>query len=380
MTSREGVRIDLAGILRQLEANGFDEVRVEFAPDGSADAVAVLHGVSRGVGAANEAAADSAYGATLTASFAGVCVKLGWLDSQEALVAWLEMFAGEVRAAGLSGEVRAVKAVRMPVWFDRIADPLMTAYVALAPVAGLDGSGAAQPSEGVVRWGPPAAPGAAGAAGWPERAVRWAAEAGGDVYVANGGMSQLDVTGDVAAHLASALYVASCGAVLYADARASRAALAEVGAGGQAIYQTHDASASPTAAADRVRAAILAEAEHAHYAFVAPTPRRAYSWDARDRALPPLRSGICGSALRIRADLWSRFVPDVHCMQLLTDEHLARVADLSRWTVTRVAPGRTLVEAPDLAEWLRPGGPVPSVLDRARADFGRALIPVDDIR
>jgi hypothetical protein len=67
-------------------------------------------------------------------------------------------------------------------------------------------------------------------------------------------------------------------------------------------------------------------------------------------------------------------------MQLLTDEHLARVSDLSQWTVTHVTAGRTLVEAPDLAEWLRPGGPPHSVLDHARADFGRALVSAEDVR
>lgn len=67
-------------------------------------------------------------------------------------------------------------------------------------------------------------------------------------------------------------------------------------------------------------------------------------------------------------------------MQLLTGEHLDRVADLSRWTVTHVTAGRTLVEAGDLAAWLRPGGPAPSIVDQARSDFGGALVPADDVR
>ncbi|WP_277441774.1 hypothetical protein [Streptomyces sp. SPB162] len=358
MANRDGVRIDLDGILRELEANGFDGVRVEFAPDAGAGAVAIVDVVRQGVRAANEAAneaaPDSVWGSLLTASLAGVSVSIGSLESQEALETWLEVFGDQVRVGGLSGELRATDYLRLPDWAS--PDPMVTAYIALA------------------------APGSAGMSGWPERAVRWAAEAGGDAYVASGGMSQLDATGEVAKHLAAALHVASSGAVLYADAQASRAALVEIGSDGQAMYQTHDASASLAAAADRARAAILAEAAYAHYAFVAPTPQRAYLWDARGRALPPLRAGISGASVRINADLWSRFVPDVHCMQLLTDEHLARVADLGRWTVTHATPGRTLVEAPDLAEWLRPGGPAPSIVDQARADFGRALVPAEDVR
>lgn len=359
MANREGVRVDLDGILRKLEANGFDGVRVEFAPDdgGAAEIVDVVRqGVRAANDAANEAAPDSVWGAGLTASLAGISVGLGSMESQEALETWLEAFGGQLRAGGLSGELRATPVVRLPAWFSQIADPMVTAYVALA------------------------APGDAGSAGWPERAVRWAVEAGGDAYVSSGGISQLDATGEVAAHLASALHVASSGAVLYADAQASRAALVRIDSKGQAMYQTHDASVSLAAAADRARAAILAEAEHAHYAFVAPTPHEAHSWDARGRALPPLRPEVSAAALRENADLWSRFVPDVHCMQLLTDEHLARVSDLSQWTVTHVPAGRTLVEAPDLAEWLRPGGPAPSIVDHARTDFGQALVSAADVR
>ncbi|MDF9814786.1 hypothetical protein [Streptomyces sp. SPB162] len=59
MANREGVRLDLDGILRQLEANGFDGVRVEFAPD-DGGAAAVLDVVRQGMWAANEAANEAA--------------------------------------------------------------------------------------------------------------------------------------------------------------------------------------------------------------------------------------------------------------------------------------------------------------------------------
>lgn len=334
---------------------------MEFAPDDGGGAAAVVDVVRQAVrvanDVANEAAPDSIWGSLLTASLAGFSVRLGSMESEEALNTWLEAFGGHVRAGGLSGELRATKTVRLPAWDS--ADPMMTAYIALGALSALGG---------------------AGMSGWAERAVRWAAEAGGDAYVGSSGMSQLDATGEVTVHLASMLHVASSGAVLYTDEQASRAALVQIRSDGQAIYQIHDASVSLAAQADRARTAILAEAAYAHYAFVAPTPRRAYGWDARGRALPPLREGIPAYAPRMHADLWSRFVPDVHCIQLLTDEHLDRVTDLSQWTVTHVADGRTLVEARDLAEWLRPGGPAPSIVDQARTDFGQALVPADDVR
>ncbi|MGW0856961.1 hypothetical protein [Streptomyces sp. NPDC002690] len=362
MANRDGVHIELDSILRQLEANGHDGVRVEFAPDGRGgrDGAVVADVAGQGLRTANEvaneAAPDSVWGSFLTATFAGVSVLVDGLWSEEALVLWLKTYADELRAGGLSGELRATKTSRLPDWLRQIADPMMTAYVALD------------------------APDDAGVTGWSERAERWAAEAGGDAYVSNGGMSQLDTTGDVAVHLASALRVASSGTLLRADAQASRAAFVHIDRGGLGTYQNHDASASSEARVARVRGAILAEAEYAYYAFMAPTPRQASLWDDRDRALPLLRPEVSGFVLRTNADLWNRFVPDVHCIQLLTDEHLAKVSDLSRWDVTRVAPGRTLVEAPDLAEWLRPEGPAPSTVDRARADFGRALVSADVLR
>jgi hypothetical protein len=285
-------------------------------------------------------------------------VKLGSLSGPEALNLWLEAFANDVRASGLTGRLHATPIVRLPSWISQIAEPMVTAYVAVAA------SGRSQGE----------------AEGWAERAVRWAAQAGGDAYVSSAGMNQLDTTGDVAAHLSAAFSATSSAAVLYADSGARRAAYVQIGAAGQATYQTYDPTVAPAAHADRARAAILAEAAQAQYAFVAATPQQAYSWDARGRALPPLRPEVPATALRGNADLWDRFVPDVHGIQLLTDEHLDRVSDLSQWIVTQVAAGRFLVEARDVAEWFGPGGPAQSVVDAARADFGRVLVSPGDLR
>jgi hypothetical protein len=356
MANHEGVRVDLDGILRQLEANGFDDVRVEFVAEGVVGPV-VVDAVRRGVGVANEAAEQQIWGAGVTASVAGASVKLANMSGPEALDVWLAAFVGDLGAGGLSGDLRATPVVRLPGWVSQIADPMVTAYVAVS------------------------APGSGGSAGWCERAVRWAAEAGGgDAYLSSGGMNQVDATGEVAAHLSSLLYASASGALLYADAGASRAAFVQIGANGQATYQVYDSAASLRARVDRVRAAILGEAGQAQFAFVAATPHQAYSWDARGRAVPPLRPEVSAAALRGNAELWNRFVPDAHGVQLLTQEQMSRVADLSQWAVTEVTSGRFLVEAPDLAEWFRPGGPAKSILDKARADFGGALVSADDLR
>jgi hypothetical protein len=62
-------------------------------------------------------------------------------------------------------------------------------------------------------------------------------------------------------------------------------------------------------------------------------------------------------------------------MQVLTGEHLGRIADLSGWAVSEAAPDRYLVEAPDLADWFGPAGPSATVVAAARASFGQAILP-----
>ncbi|MFD0635856.1 hypothetical protein [Catenulispora yoronensis] len=362
MANHEGVRVDVAGILRQLEDNGFDDVRVEFVSQGT-DESTVLDVAGRGVAVANDVAAERIWGAAPTASIAGVSVKLMDLSDLDAVAVWLEAFVGELRAGGLSGEIGATPLVRLPEWISQLAEPMVTAYVALAAPALGVGAGAGGTADD-----------------WCERAVEWASEAGGEAYLSSAGMNQLDTSKDVAAHLSSVLRASSSGALRYADEGASRAAFVQIGPNGQAVYQVHDPSAPQTVQVERARAAIIAEAAQAHFAFVAPTPHQAYAWDARSRALPPLRPEVTAAALRGHAELWSRLVPDAHGIQLLTQEHMGLVSDLSQWTVIEVTPGRFVVEAPDLTEWLRPEGPANSTLDKARADFGRALASVDDLR
>ena len=72
--------------------------------------------------------------------------------------------------------------------------------------------------------------------------------------------------------------------------------------------------------------------------------------------------------------VWGRYVPDVHGMQLLTDEHLSRLPALEGWALTEVAPGRHLVETLAVAEWFGPLGPSEALVAQARADFEPILL------
>jgi len=72
--------------------------------------------------------------------------------------------------------------------------------------------------------------------------------------------------------------------------------------------------------------------------------------------------------------LWDRFVPDVHGIQLLTEEHLARARNLDAWDVQRVAAGRYLVAAKDLTPWFAENEVDHSILAAARQDLHDMLL------
>jgi hypothetical protein len=206
--------------------------------------------------------------------------------------------------------------------------------------------------------------------------VRWASRTGGVAHLMSGAVNLVDPTDEVASHLSLALHTGSMGAVTYAHAQVARAAYARLKRGGQVIYQAYDATAPLSASVDRVREALIANSAQTRLGFVATNPVWALGWEDRRRILPTLPT-IPASALRENTPLWRRFVPDAHGMQLLTEEHLDNATDLSTWHITEVTAGRYLVEAADLSEWLSSGGPRESVLAKARADFGDAIIPPD---
>lgn len=73
----------------------------------------------------------------------------------------------------------------------------------------------------------------------------------------------------------------------------------------------------------------------------------------------------------------SEYVPDAYGVQVLTDAHLARTADLTDWNVRPLGGGRNLVEHRDAAAWFATNPPDPALVDTARADFADAILPAD---
>lgn len=67
-------------------------------------------------------------------------------------------------------------------------------------------------------------------------------------------------------------------------------------------------------------------------------------------------------------------VPDAYGLQVLGDEHLSRISNLEGWRVAPVTKGRHLVEAADASVWFADEAPDTSVVQRARGDFGEAIL------
>lgn len=98
----------------------------------------------------------------------------------------------------------------------------------------------------------------------------------------------------------------------------------------------------------------------------------------QDPPLPP--TGIDAGYYLRRPNNWSDQVVDVHGLQVLTTGHLDRAHDLSNWKIESLGHDRVLVEASDLAPWYQEPEPDPETLARARADFGRMIVTVEDIK
>ncbi len=110
-------------------------------------------------------------------------------------------------------------------------------------------------------------------------------------------------------------------------------------------------------------------------------------------AIRPAYPLFCGEGMFVQdywslprfRDSWSDRVPDASPIQVLTDAHLEKAHDLSRWVVRPLTEGRSLVSSTDLAAWFAvpPNTPVVAhwssagLLHAAREDFGAMILTRD---
>ena len=147
---------------------------------------------------------------------------------------------------------------------------------------------------------------------------------------------------------------------------------------GQANYMVLDDAATWQDRLEQVTRAMVAFPQDTDLAFVQYS--NAYGgWTQLDTARPPLPH-VSEGQIRYNRHLNSRFIPDAHGLQLLTDAHLGRANDLSDWIIEPLGAGRHLVQAKDLQPWYATIDPDPETLAKGRADFGKMILTLETIK
>jgi hypothetical protein len=355
----DAAMIDFDDILSAVRPDPQLEVFLEVVT-GAMVGIALVEAVEHAMNVANDAHEDPSdlhedtWAENAQVSNDGASVLLvGWKD-EDTLQSWLQVFANGLAADGIVGMIRTMPVMTLPDSYTKLSVPRPSAYVAY---------------DGVIT------PDDDRAKDWCERCAAWAGMVGGTGYLSRVAYHQLAPAAGVGAMLhASVLGRAggSFASISYAGSEAG-ARHVTVGANGLTVGQSWEPAG---ATLDAVRHLLVAVADIARVGFVAMTPggRTSGLSAAVQPPLPTMRA----ENLRRQPELWDRYVPDAHVLQLLTERHLDLIADLSAWRVSEVAAGRFLVEAADREPWLRDGGPDEATVIRARADFGRSIVGSED--
>jgi hypothetical protein len=344
------VEVDLADVRRQIAINRQSETMIEFVPVDrrGPDAVAAS---DRAVIAANESVSED-WGGDPCLSNDGVTFRLvAWED--EGLPDWLDRLAAHLSSEGYAGVVGALPMTDLPGWFYDDAQPCPTAYLAF------DGAYAAEDP---------------GSVAWSDRLAGWVAAGGGRGVVVRRGFVQSVPPREAGVLLREPPRPTSTALIYPGESVADPTAReVSVGRDGETVAQTRLRDL------DGVRALLIGLAEYTRLGFVAMTGMGAYNWDRR--AQPPPRLPTIGLNFPIgRPELWSRYVPDAHVMQVLSNGHIARIGELSMWRTTDLPGGRLLVEARDPGPWLQSDGPDADTLHRARQSFADLMVPAEAAR
>lgn len=148
--------------------------------------------------------------------------------------------------------------------------------------------------------------------------------------------------------------------------------IAEFRPQGTARYRLVDPTADWAARLDRVREVLRWSPPNTDLGFIRHEVGPSSGWDCYHQPWPY----VTEDKIRYNRPLLASFVPDANGIQLLTDAHLERAHDLSRWEIHDLGAGRHLVQWPDLAAWYSTPNPDPATLAQAREDFaGMILTP-----
>ncbi|HST85852.1 MAG TPA: hypothetical protein VLL08_29210 [Kineosporiaceae bacterium] len=365
------VRVAFTDIQRQLEKNGHHAFYLLFALDGVdlrflADGMTAAEAAMRHANAV--VPAESVEGESVEPSPYGPMVVLDLIGVIEDTNGWLTAFAAHLQAAGWSGSIEPAPRTGLPRGLDRDRGvPRMTAFLAYRHTESLLSREGGQ-------WR---------RRGWavdPDTTdvlcrdlIEWGSFEGADTYLSQGRSEvRLDDQNVQELLVWTAHQAGRCG-VTYARKAPLRVHSAQLSSRGQVTVQVEDEQLDWRTRLDNLTWMLSRQADKMDLGFIRLSPYWALSWIALGNGNQPLAC-VDEADVRNNRQLWDRYIPDAHGIQLLTADHLSRAHTLADWDVRSLAPDRYLVRAKDLGAWYAGTRPDPEVLTSARMDFAGLLL------
>jgi hypothetical protein len=303
-----------------------------------------------------------------TPTAGGLAVLMSRASDRAAMRRFVDELAAALESNGIGGSLTAASDALAPAW--STGGPVLAAFVAWVP----DLDAMTRDPQRTTGWHVP-----------DDRTTRvvdlvttWAGPLTSRSIVRAGQHGVELVTpaaAEVAGLLARGVATTGMAGLEIVDEAARHVRQAALAFGGETVFETTPEAGHEQPwwdVVDGLRHALTALPADVNQGFVRPTVRRALSADTLDSSLG--LPGIREHHVRYNKHLLDRFVPDVHGVQVLRDEHVSALGDTRGWRITDLAGGRHLVEAEDLEPWYADGLPNPAVLDAARAQFASILL------
>jgi hypothetical protein len=297
----------------------------------------------------------------------GPVVSLRYLGSEEQRRVWFEAFAAHLTAAGWDGTVQPVTREPASDAMSRLSrQPKLVAFLAYRMT---DPAAADRPTAFAVDAGTTAE--------ICRQVVDWGTVPGTSRWLRQGISTVRYEQADLVEQVRWAAEHDYATGVAFVREQPPLARRAELGQWGQVVHQLAADPPDWRGGLDDLRAVLSREAGRLDLAVVRLSRHWATSYLDYDRRPEPPLASI--TDWRLGRRLWDEYVLDAQGMQVLTDAHLARAADLSGWDVEEVAPGRHLVSARELAPWFAGGEPEAAAVEAARRDFGGMLLTAEAV-
>jgi hypothetical protein len=366
--AEHGVGVAWDALSRYLRRSGYTELWLQFRPIGAKD---VLAAVEAAVEVANQVVKDAGWGDEVFTewvadSSTGPVAWMSTCRQEDGVRAWCAAFADHLVSLGKAGIVTTVRQKDFPHWFGD--DPLPMQLTAFVSYRTNDLSGLAD-RERQTGWHVPAAV----TKELIDAATVWGRFDGADVYLGRGYGEIRTKNPDVGRPMAQAVIKWGHAGLTYLRSKPPRAATLNLNRQGEACYTVLDDTLSWQDRLEQVTAAMVALPEYTDLAFVQYSRAYTISW-MELQVVKPALPYVEEPDVRYNQHLNSRYTPDAHGLQLLTDAHLEHANDLSDWVIEPLGGGRHLVQAKDLQPWYANIDPDPDTLAKARADFGKMIL------